>query len=136
MEKYRSGYLDCIQEVKRFLTLPETGPSTTDSKFRHLLKHLDNCLSEINAEIDVSQVCVMQTQSSNDNTPLDFSKTGQNLTKNGKSKLLQDENKNRNKAKTTTSVEKRKPGKSFLPNEFKKAQKLKSDFQGVSITKT
>jgi hypothetical protein len=109
-----------MREVARFLATPEPGsantPSLTDagSKTR-LLRHLDNCIAEINAEIkdtkmELSKSPISQPSlhdsSSQDSTPLDFSKTGrkfQTSIKESKPKIAnnpppiipQDENNNR-----------------------------------------
>lgn len=57
VDKYRSGYTDCAREVARYLATPEppplpSVPTLTDagSKAR-LLRHLDQCIAEIDTEI-------------------------------------------------------------------------------------
>lgn len=57
IDKYRAGYTDCAREVARYLATPEppplpSVPTLTDagSKAR-LLRHLDNCIAEIDTEI-------------------------------------------------------------------------------------
>ncbi|XP_055709963.1 uncharacterized protein LOC129805810 [Phlebotomus papatasi] len=57
IDKYRSGYTDCAREVARYLATPEppplpSVPTLTDagSKAR-LLRHLDQCIAEIDTEI-------------------------------------------------------------------------------------
>lgn len=57
VDKYRSGYSDCAREVARYLATPEppplpSVPTLTDagSKAR-LLRHLDQCILEIDTEI-------------------------------------------------------------------------------------
>lgn len=56
-DKYKSGYSDCAREVARYLATPEPPPlpsvptlSDSGSKAR-LLRHLDNCIAEIDTEI-------------------------------------------------------------------------------------
>lgn len=57
LDKYKSGYTDCAREVARYLATPEppplpSVPTLTDagSKAR-LLRHLDQCIAEIDTEI-------------------------------------------------------------------------------------
>jgi len=57
IDKYRAGYTDCAREVARYLATPEPPPlanaptlSEPGSKAR-LLRHLDQCIAEIDIEI-------------------------------------------------------------------------------------
>lgn len=57
MNKYRAGYTDCAREVARYLATPEPPPmgnmptlAEPGSKAR-LLRHLDQCIAEIDVEI-------------------------------------------------------------------------------------
>ncbi|XP_043644791.1 protein hairy [Drosophila teissieri] len=57
VNKYRAGYTDCAREVARYLATPEPPPMGTmptlaepGSKAR-LLRHLDQCIAEIDVEI-------------------------------------------------------------------------------------
>ncbi|EDW78111.2 uncharacterized protein Dwil_GK24825 [Drosophila willistoni] len=57
VNKYRAGYTDCAREVARYLATPEPPPlgnmptlSEPGSKAR-LLRHLDQCIAEIDVEI-------------------------------------------------------------------------------------
>lgn len=56
-EKYKSGYTDCAREVSRYLATPEppplpSVPTLTDSGSKaRLLRHLDQCIAEIDTEI-------------------------------------------------------------------------------------
>ena len=58
VDKYRAGYTDCAREVARYLATPEPAPLSScptlaesgGSKSR-LLRHLDNCIAEIDTEI-------------------------------------------------------------------------------------
>ncbi|KAH8352654.1 hypothetical protein KR084_005490 [Drosophila pseudotakahashii] len=57
VNKYRAGYTDCAREVARYLATPEPPPLGTmptlaepGSKAR-LLRHLDQCIAEIDVEI-------------------------------------------------------------------------------------
>lgn len=92
LDKYKAGYTDCMREIARYLATPEPGsantPSLTDSGSKtRLLRHLDNCIAEINAEIKDTKIPIELSKSpipqpslidssSQDSTPLDFSKTG------------------------------------------------------------
>ncbi|XP_065090845.1 uncharacterized protein Sidpn [Ochlerotatus camptorhynchus] len=108
IDKYRSGYTDCAREVARYLATPEppplpSVPTLTDagSKAR-LLRHLDNCIAEIDTEIcpkisngsttETTQVesiyenhaGIKKTKdildySGQDSNPLDFSKTNREI---------------------------------------------------------
>ncbi|XP_058446462.1 uncharacterized protein LOC131427359 [Malaya genurostris] len=109
VDKYRAGYTDCAREVARYLATPEppplpSVPTLTDagSKAR-LLRHLDNCIAEIDTEIcpnilpngkvsDVTKVeniyenhnVLKKTKdildySGQDSNPLDFSKTNREI---------------------------------------------------------
>lgn len=56
-DKYKSGYTDCAREVARYLATPEppplpSVPTLTDSGSKaRLLRHLDQCIAEIDTEI-------------------------------------------------------------------------------------
>ncbi|XP_017469722.1 PREDICTED: uncharacterized protein LOC108361592 [Rhagoletis zephyria] len=109
INKYRAGYTDCAREVARYLATPEPPPlgnipslSEPGSKAR-LLRHLDQCIAEIDIEIcphsnatyadSPSSSCydinsaTKKTQaddnsvdySSQDSNPLDFSKATSNV---------------------------------------------------------
>ncbi|XP_055635749.1 uncharacterized protein LOC129775262 [Toxorhynchites rutilus septentrionalis] len=107
IDKYRAGYTDCAREVARYLATPEppplpSVPTLTDagSKAR-LLRHLDNCIAEIDTEIcpkilpNGNVPDVVKTESLYDNhnglkkdlldysgqdsNPLDFSKTNREI---------------------------------------------------------
>lgn len=58
VDKYRAGYADCAREVARYLATPETlsfhnVPNLTDAACKaRLLRHLDQCIAEIDNEID------------------------------------------------------------------------------------
>ncbi|XP_055590600.1 uncharacterized protein LOC129742686 [Uranotaenia lowii] len=109
IDKYRAGYTDCAREVARYLATPEppplpSVPTLTDagSKAR-LLRHLDNCIAEIDTEICPkipSNGTVVETSKSEssydshcgikkskellefgsqDSNPLDFSKTNRDI---------------------------------------------------------
>lgn len=107
IDKYRAGYTDCAREVARYLATPEppplpSVPTLTDagSKAR-LLRHLDNCIAEIDTEIcpkilpngngpEVAKVEVIYDNHSvlkkdvldyggQDSNPLDFSKTNREI---------------------------------------------------------
>ncbi|XP_055840220.1 putative mediator of RNA polymerase II transcription subunit 29 isoform X2 [Episyrphus balteatus] len=101
INKYRAGYTDCAREVARYLATPEPPPlpnlpslSDPGSKAR-LLRHLDQCIAEIDVEICPHTTayadspssscfeinCAKKPQdensldySSQDSNPLDFSK--------------------------------------------------------------
>ncbi|XP_055917521.1 circadian locomoter output cycles protein kaput isoform X2 [Eupeodes corollae] len=101
INKYRAGYTDCAREVARYLATPEPPPlpnlpslSDPGSKAR-LLRHLDQCIAEIDVEICPHTTayadspssscfeinCTKKPQdensldySSQDSNPLDFSK--------------------------------------------------------------
>lgn len=59
-DKYRAGYTDCAREVAKYLSMPEPPPSTGvpnlgDSGCKaRLLRHLDQCIVEIDTEIGPS----------------------------------------------------------------------------------
>ncbi|EAT36910.1 AAEL011056-PA, partial [Aedes aegypti] len=108
IDKYRAGYTDCAREVARYLATPEppplpSVPTLTDagSKAR-LLRHLDNCIAEIDTEIcpKVSNGSATEISKSEaiyenhstikktkdildyggqDSNPLDFSKTNREI---------------------------------------------------------
>lgn len=108
IDKYRAGYTDCAREVARYLATPEppplpSVPTLTDagSKAR-LLRHLDNCIAEIDTEIcpkvsngsatEISKSEVIYENHSTikktkdildyggqDSNPLDFSKTNREI---------------------------------------------------------
>ncbi|EDV54711.1 protein hairy [Drosophila erecta] len=104
VNKYRAGYTDCAREVARYLATPEPPPMGTmptlaepGSKAR-LLRHLDQCIAEIDVEIcphstapfaespsssscfDLNQAKKSQPEehsldySSQDSNPVDYSK--------------------------------------------------------------
>ncbi|KAH8357857.1 hypothetical protein KR200_005737 [Drosophila serrata] len=104
VNKYRAGYTDCAREVARYLATPEPPPQGTmptlaepGSKAR-LLRHLDQCIAEIDVEIcphstasfaespsnsscfDLNQAKKSQPEdhsldySSQDSNPVDYSK--------------------------------------------------------------
>lgn len=56
-DKYKAGYADCAREVARYLSTPEppplpSVPSLADSGCKtRLLRHLDQCIAEIETEI-------------------------------------------------------------------------------------
>lgn len=56
-DKYRAGYSDCAREVARYLATPEppplpSVPSISDPGCKaRLLRHLDQCILEIDTEI-------------------------------------------------------------------------------------
>lgn len=56
-DKYRAGYADCAREVARYLSTPEppplpSVPSISDNGCKtRLLRHLDQCIAEIETEI-------------------------------------------------------------------------------------
>lgn len=56
-DKYRAGYADCAREVARYLSTPEppplpSVPSLADNGCKtRLLRHLDQCIAEIETEI-------------------------------------------------------------------------------------
>ncbi|XP_067621860.1 uncharacterized protein Sidpn [Eurosta solidaginis] len=109
INKYRAGYTDCAREVARYLATPEPPPlgnmpalSEPGSKSR-LLRHLDQCIAEIDVEIcphskatyadSPSSSCYDNNSatkkpqaddnsfdySSQDSNPLDFSKASSNV---------------------------------------------------------
>ncbi|XP_026465090.1 transcription factor HES-4-B-like [Ctenocephalides felis] len=57
IDKYRAGYSDCAREVARYLSTPEppplpTSPCLSDAASKaRLLRHLDNCVAEIDRDI-------------------------------------------------------------------------------------
>lgn len=57
IDKYRAGYADCAREVARYLSTPEppplpSVPSLADQGCKtRLLRHLDQCIAEIDTEI-------------------------------------------------------------------------------------
>lgn len=61
-EKYRAGYTDCAREVAKYLSTPEppplpSVPSISDPGCKaRLLRHLDQCILEIDTEICPSSV--------------------------------------------------------------------------------
>ncbi|XP_053957393.1 hairy/enhancer-of-split related with YRPW motif-like protein [Anastrepha ludens] len=109
INKYRAGYTDCAREVARYLATPEPPPlgnipslSEPGSKAR-LLRHLDQCIAEIDIEIcphstatyadspssscyDINSATKKAQAddnsldySSQDSNPLDFSKAASNV---------------------------------------------------------
>lgn len=56
-DKYRAGYTDCAREVAKYLSTPEppplpSVPSINDPGCKtRLLRHLDQCILEIDTEI-------------------------------------------------------------------------------------
>ncbi|XP_053696252.1 uncharacterized protein LOC128743659 [Sabethes cyaneus] len=109
VDKYRAGYTDCAREVARYLATPEppplpSVPTLTDagSKAR-LLRHLDNCIAEIDTEIcpnilpngkpveapkieniyenhgGAKKTKDIMDYSGQDSNPLDFSKTNREI---------------------------------------------------------
>lgn len=56
-DKYKAGYADCAREVARYLSTPEppplpSVPSLADNGCKtRLLRHLDQCIAEIETEI-------------------------------------------------------------------------------------
>lgn len=56
-DKYKAGYADCSREVARYLSTPEppplpSVPSLADNGCKtRLLRHLDQCIAEIETEI-------------------------------------------------------------------------------------
>lgn len=56
-DKYKAGYSDCAREVARYLSTPEppplpSVPSLSDNGCKtRLLRHLDQCIAEIETEI-------------------------------------------------------------------------------------
>lgn len=108
IDKYRAGYTDCAREVARYLATPEppplpSVPTLTDagSKAR-LLRHLDNCIAEIDTEIcpkisngggtevtkaenlydnhsTMKKTKDMLDYGGQDSNPLDFSKTNREI---------------------------------------------------------
>lgn len=56
-DKYKAGYADCAREVARYLQTPEppplpSVPQLSDSGCKtRLLRHLDQCIAEIETEI-------------------------------------------------------------------------------------
>lgn len=56
-DKYKAGYVDCAKEVARYLSTPEppplpSVPSLGDNGCKtRLLRHLDQCIAEIETEI-------------------------------------------------------------------------------------
>ncbi|XP_032592065.1 protein hairy [Drosophila grimshawi] len=127
VNKYRSGYTDCAREVARYLATPEPPPmgnmptlSEPGSKAR-LLRHLDQCIAEIDVEIcphtttsnfaespnnsstcfDIKKAATLPEEhsldySSQDSNPLDYSKGDQRvLLQATTAHSAQDENNNR-----------------------------------------
>ncbi|XP_017858868.1 PREDICTED: ras-interacting protein RIP3 isoform X1 [Drosophila arizonae] len=130
VNKYRAGYTDCAREVARYLATPEPPPmgnmptlAEPGSKAR-LLRHLDQCIAEIDVEIcphsataafaespNSSSTCfdIKKTPaqpgeehsldySSQDSNPLDYSKglkLGENPMLGDQRATQQDENNNR-----------------------------------------
>ncbi|XP_060665844.1 uncharacterized protein LOC132798121 isoform X2 [Drosophila nasuta] len=132
VNKYRAGYTDCAREVARYLATPEPPPmgnmptlAEPGSKAR-LLRHLDQCIAEIDVEIcpthatpnnfadspNSSSNCFeikKQTQpeehsldySSQDSNPLDYSKApGDQQQQQRVLQAPQDENNNRGQQAT------------------------------------
>ena len=95
VDKYRAGFADCAREVSRYMATPEglpnlNLPSITDpaSKSR-LVKHLEECVGEIDVEITskpkikVQEIPVVKPVLVN---PLDYSKTNPYWMRNFKSR--------------------------------------------------
>ncbi|KAG4068055.1 hypothetical protein HA402_011388 [Bradysia odoriphaga] len=104
-DKYRAGYSDCAREVARYLATPEppplpSVPSISDPGCKaRLLRHLDQCIIEIDTEIcpktsilpssdiksepffAVKKACDDNSMdySSQDSNPIDFSKSNKDL---------------------------------------------------------
>lgn len=57
INKYKAGYTDCVKEVARYLATPElphlsnVAALTDPGSKARLLKHLDQCIAEIDIEI-------------------------------------------------------------------------------------
>ncbi|XP_019873292.2 transcription factor HES-1-B-like [Aethina tumida] len=53
VNQYKAGYADCVREVQRYLETPDAQTMTVmDSGVRQrLLRHLDNCVSEVDVDI-------------------------------------------------------------------------------------
>ncbi|KAI4464541.1 basic helix-loop-helix transcription factor hes-related [Holotrichia oblita] len=53
IHQYRAGYSDCVKEVQRYLETPDAHTMTVmDSGVKQrLLRHLDNCISEVDTDI-------------------------------------------------------------------------------------
>ncbi|XP_022905191.1 transcription factor HES-2-like [Onthophagus taurus] len=53
VHRYRAGYADCVKEVQRYLETPDAHTMTVvDAGVRQrLLRHLDNCISEVDTDI-------------------------------------------------------------------------------------
>lgn len=83
VNKYRSGYTDCAREVARYLATPEPPPmgnmptlAEPGSKAR-LLRHLDQCIAEIDVEIcphSTATTANFAESSNNSNTCFDIKK--------------------------------------------------------------
>ncbi|XP_050309671.1 transcription factor HES-4-like [Anthonomus grandis grandis] len=59
VNQYKAGYSDCVREVQRYLETPDAQTMTViDSGVRQrLLRHLDNCVSEV--DVDLRQATQM-----------------------------------------------------------------------------
>lgn len=53
IHQYRAGYSDCVKEVQRYLETPDAHTMTVmDAGVKQrLLRHLDNCVSEVDSDI-------------------------------------------------------------------------------------
>lgn len=51
--QYRAGFADCVREVQRYLDTPDAHTMTLlDAGVRQrLLRHLENCVSEVDADL-------------------------------------------------------------------------------------
>ncbi|CAH0557940.1 unnamed protein product [Brassicogethes aeneus] len=56
VNQYKAGYADCVREVQRYLETPDAQTMTVmDSGVRQrLLRHLDNCVSEVDVDIRIA----------------------------------------------------------------------------------
>lgn len=57
VHQYRAGYADCVREVQRYLETPDAHTMTVmDAGVRQrLLRHLDNCVAEVDTDLRPSQ---------------------------------------------------------------------------------
>lgn len=61
-DKYRAGYTDCAREVAKYLSMPEPPPSPNVTALgdngckARLLRHLDQCILEIDTEIGPASI--------------------------------------------------------------------------------
>lgn len=58
VHQYRAGFADCVREVQRYLETPDAHTMTTmDAGVRQrLLRHLENCVSEVDTDLRTPQV--------------------------------------------------------------------------------